>query len=175
MEPDTNLKFFLNDLKGFVNKRIRDRSLAEDILHDVFLKVQLKQSQLRRPERIYNWIYQVAQNTILDHFRKESRIIQLSDLDWGTDPINFNACVADYLIDLLPTLPDKYKEALQLTELGTLSQMELANQLGISYSGAKSRVQRAKQMLKDKVDEILIIKTDCYGNAIVCRDRVPCC
>jgi RNA polymerase sigma-70 factor (ECF subfamily) len=83
--------------------------------------------------------------------------------------------VSGYLNELLPTLPDKYREALQLTEIENLSQLELAERLGISYSGAKSRVQRARQMLKEKMDEVLIVKTDAYGNAIVCKDRTPCC
>jgi RNA polymerase sigma-70 factor, ECF subfamily len=53
-------------------------------------------------------------------------------------------------------------------------QKELAVRLGISYSGVKSRVQRARQMLKEKMEALYHIKTDGYGNVLVCEDRVPC-
>jgi RNA polymerase sigma-70 factor (ECF subfamily) len=172
---NANLSFFQNELKGFVHKRVKDKTVAEDILHDVFLKVQAKIGQLQDTEKITSWIYQITKNTIIDHFRKESKTIHACDLDWENDAPNFNACVSGYLDRLLPTLPDMYREALQLTEIENLSQTELAERLGISYSGAKSRVQRARQMLKEKMDEVLIVQTDAYGNAIVCEDRNPCC
>lgn len=171
----TNWSFFQNELQGFVFKRVKDKALAEDIVHDVFLKVQDKMSQLKESEKITSWIYQITKNTIIDHFRKESKSIQTSDLNWDDDTPNFNECVANCLNELLPTLPEKYREALQLTELENLSQLEFADRLGISYSGAKSRVQRARKILKDKMDELLIIKTDSYGNVIVCEDRGSCC
>jgi RNA polymerase sigma-70 factor (ECF subfamily) len=79
------------------------------------------------------------------------------------------------LQQLVLTLPQKYREAFQLSELEDVSQTQLAQQLGISYSGAKSRVQRARQLLRSKMEELLIIKTDPYGNVLVCRDRNPCC
>ncbi|MEP6736578.1 MAG: sigma factor-like helix-turn-helix DNA-binding protein, partial [Chryseolinea sp.] len=72
------------------------------------------------------------------------------------------------------TLPDKYREAIELTELNNLSQTDLADKLKISYSGAKSRVQRARRMLKEKMEEQYQIKMDAYGNAIVCENRTPC-
>jgi len=170
-----NLNFFQQELKGFVYKRVKDKALAEDIIHDVFLKVQSKMSQLQEQEKITTWIYQITKNTIIDHYRKQSRNIHAVDLDWEDDVPNFNECVTGYLNRLLPTLPDKYREALELTELKNLSQLELAERLGISYSGAKSRVQRARQLLKQKLDEVLIVKMDPYGNAIVCQDRSSCC
>ncbi|HTJ48595.1 MAG TPA: RNA polymerase sigma factor SigZ [Cyclobacteriaceae bacterium] len=171
----TNWSFFQNELQGFVFKRVKDKALAEDIVHDVFLKVQGKMSQLKESEKITSWIYQITKNTIIDHFRHKSKSIQASDLNWDDDAPNFNECVANCLNGLLPTLPQKYREALQLTELENLSQLELADRLGISYSGAKSRVQRARKILKDKMDELLIVKTDSYGNVIVCEDRGSCC
>jgi RNA polymerase sigma-70 factor (ECF subfamily) len=171
----TNWSFFQNELRGFIFKRVKDKSLTDDIIQDVFLKAQSKIGQLQASEKFAGWIYQITKNTIIDHFRKQPKTIHASDLDWDNDVQNFNECVSSALKELLPTLPEKYREAIQLTEMENLSQIELADRLGISYSGAKSRVQRARQMLKEKMDEILIIKTDSYGNAIVCRDRGNCC
>lgn len=170
-----NLNFFQQELKGFVYRRVRDRALTEDIVHDVFIKVQTRIGQLHEQQKLTSWIYQITQNTIVDHFRKASRNVHADDLDWENDVPNFNECVTRCLQDMMSTLPDKYREAIQLADVEGLPQLELAKRLGISYSGAKSRVQRARQMLKEKMDETLIVKTDSYGNVIVCEDRGSCC
>lgn len=170
-----NLNFFQQELKGFVYRRVRDRALTEDIVHDVFIKVQTRIGQLHEQQKLTSWIYQITQNTIVDHFRKASRNVHADDLDWENDVPNFNECVTRCLQDMMRTLPDKYREAIQLADVEGLPQLELAKRLGISYSGAKSRVQRARQMLKEKMDETLIVKTDSYGNVIVCEDRGSCC
>jgi RNA polymerase sigma-70 factor (ECF subfamily) len=75
----------------------------------------------------------------------------------------------------MATLPDKYRIPLQLAELEGLSQYEIAEHLAISYSGARTRVQRARKLLKEKMDALYHIQTDCYGNILVCEDRIPCC
>ncbi len=88
-----NLNFFQQELKGFVLKRVRDKSLTEDIVQDVFLKVQNKIGQLHEQEKLASWIYQITKNAIIDHFRRESRHLLLADLDWENDAPNFNECV----------------------------------------------------------------------------------
>jgi RNA polymerase sigma-70 factor, ECF subfamily len=170
-----NLDFFQQELTGFVYKRVKDRSLTEDIVHDVFIKVQNKIGQLHEHDKLTGWIYQITKNTIIDHYRKESRNLYIGDLDWENDAPNFNECATRCMQNMMTTLPDKYKEALQLADVENLPQLELAKRLGISYSGAKSRVQRARQMLKDKLNETLILKVDRYGNVIVCENRSKCC
>jgi RNA polymerase sigma-70 factor, ECF subfamily len=167
--------FFENELKGFVFKRVKDKALTEDIVHDVFIKVQDKIGQLHEPQKATGWIYQITRNMIIDHFRKQSKQIDVSEMNGHEDVLNFNECVENTLRKLLLTLPLKYREALQMAELENLSQIEIAKRLGVSYSGAKSRVQRARQMLKEKLHEALIIKTDAYGNIVVCTDRDPSC
>lgn len=166
--------FFQNELKGFVYKRVKDKALTEDIVQDVFLKVHAKLGQLKNTENASGWIYQITRNVIADHFRSKSKSIAHADIDWESDKQEFNHCVASCLSEMLVTLPSKYREALELTEMQNLSQIHLAERLNISYSAAKSRVQRARQMLKEKMDEQYLIKTDTYGNIIVCEDRVPC-
>lgn len=162
-------------LKNFVYRKVKDRATAEDIVQDVFIKAQSKLEQLKDSEKLSAWIYQIARHTITDHFRKKSKTIQPADLDWESNQHSFNECVAQCLSKLVTTLPGKYREALELTEMNNLSQHDLALHLHISHSGARSRVQRARKMLKEKMDELFRIKTDSYGNIISCEDRHPCC
>lgn len=172
---DLNWNNVQSQLKGFVYKRVKDKALTEDIVHDVFLKVQAKIHQVKESDKLFGWIYQVTRNTITDHFRKNSRSINPKDIDWESSPPNFNDCVSNAISELIPTLDEKYRIPLEMTELQNMSQMEVAEKLGLNYTTAKARVQRARQILKDKLEEILIIKTDGYGNVILCKDRGPCC
>ena len=94
---------------------------------------------------------------------------------WDSSPPNYNDCVSNAIKELIPTLPEKYRIPLEMTELQNVSQLEVAQQLGLNYTTTKARVQRARQMLKQKMEEMLIIKTDGYGNVILCKDRGSCC
>jgi RNA polymerase sigma-70 factor (ECF subfamily) len=163
-----------NELRAFVYKKVKDKSLAEDIVQDVFLKVSTHIESLKDSEKITSWIYQITRNVIMDHFRREAKSINSIDLDWESESANYNECVSLCLKEMLQQLPAKYREAIELTEFENLSQIQLAERLQISYSGAKSRVQRARQILRAKMDETYHIRLDAYGNAITCKNRVPC-
>ncbi len=164
-----------SELKGFVYKRVKDKALTEDIVHDVFLKVQAKIHQVKEFDKLFGWIYQITRNTITDHFRKNLKSIDPKDIDWESATPNYNDCVTNAINELIPTLPDKYRIPLEMTELQNMSQLEVAKKLGLNYTTAKARVQRARQMLKEKMEEILIIKTDGYGNVILCKNRKLYC
>jgi RNA polymerase sigma-70 factor, ECF subfamily len=164
-----------SELKGFVFKRVKDKALTEDIVHDVFLKVQGKIHQVKESDKLFGWIYQITRNTITDHYRKNSKVIKPSDLDWESAAPNFNECVSVVIVELIPTLPEKYRIPLEMTEIQNLSQLEVAEKLNLSYTAAKTRVQRARKLLREKIDEVLVVKTDGYGNVTVCRNRTACC
>jgi RNA polymerase sigma-70 factor, ECF subfamily len=164
-----------SELKGFVYKRVKDKAVTEDIVHDVFIKVQDKIQQLRESDKVFGWIYQITRNTIVDYYRKNAREVKTTDIDWESAPPNYNECVSGVISELIPSLPEKYRVPLEMTELHDFSQLEVAKKLGLSYTAAKARVQRARKMLRDKIDQVLIVKTDGYGNVILCRDRGSCC
>ena len=168
---DAHINMFHTTLKGYVYKRTKDRSLAEDIVQDVFLKAVKYRDQVKDPDKFSAWIYQITRNTITDHYRKISKIMEPENPGWASDGSNYNECAAKCLHQLIPLLPEKYRIPFQLADIENLSQTALTQRLGISYSGAKSRVQRARKMLKEKLTETLIIETDAYGNVIVCEDR----
>ena len=67
---------------------------------------------------------------------------------------------------IIETLPQPYAQALILTEFEGLTQKELARRLDISLSGAKSRVQRARKMLKIKLTECCRIEFDSRGTIV---------
>jgi len=170
-----NWKTVEENLRGFVYKRVKNKALAEDIVHDVFVKVQDKIQHLRENEKILGWIYQITRNTIVDHYRTNAKEIQVRDLNWESTPPNFNDCVSGVIRNLIPTLPDKYRIPFEMTELQNVSQTEVEKKPKLTYTAAKTRVQRARRMLRGKLEELLIVKTDGYGNVIRCESRQNCC
>lgn len=140
------------ELQKFIFFKVKNKQLSEDILQDVFLKIQLNVHNLKDSSKLTSWVYQITRNTILDHFRKDNNLFSLESIDIvdADNDINFSK-LSDCINNKINNLPNKYKEALLLTILKDFSQIELAEYLGISYSGAKSRVQRGKEKVKTLV------------------------
>lgn len=155
-------------LKMFVRSRVKDEDVVKDILQDVFLKVHLKIETLKSDTKTEQWLYQITRNTIIDYFRKAKENVdpeKIQIADEGVEPTNtsrFARCLSFFV----STLPEKYREAITLVELKNISQVELAAKLKISNSGAKSRVQRGKEMLKAKIEECCNVTSDRYGNIL---------
>ena len=143
-----------NRLKGFISKRIQNEADAEDVLQNVFCKIHQNIGQLEDADKLYAWVYQLARNAIIDHYR-DSRF-RAPDSEEILNAIavepkeqDVEEEVLSWLKPMIEDLPDKYSEALLLTDIQGLSQKELAEKLNISFSGAKSRVQRGREKLKE--------------------------
>ena len=162
------------ELVGFVYRRVRDKATAEDIVQDVFLKVYTRMDQLKEADKLRSWLFQITRNSIADYYRRQPKEVLAEDLDWDNESKPLNECVSSCLQQMISTLPDKYREAFELSEIHNLAQVDLAKKLNISYSGAKSRVQRARQMLRERMEEKYSIKVDRYGNVTVCENKLPC-
>lgn len=165
----------LNDvLKGFILSRIKNEAKAEDILQEVLIKIYLNLDKLRDETKLLSWAFQIARNVMIDVLRKspkedvldETPVLQEIDLN-----NELNAAMALWIPEAIKLLPEKYREAIYLTEIKGFTQKELAEKLGISYSGAKSRVQRGREKLKQVILDCCDIQTDTYGNIIDYQKR----
>jgi len=141
---------FAARLGQFIQARVSDPPAAEDILQDVFVKFQRQFHTFRDVQKIRGWLLLVARNAVIDHYRKRKTTTELPDslpaeAQENVTEMNELKMAFHRIID---SLPEPYREALVLTEFEGMSQKELAKRLGISLSGAKSRVQRAREQLK---------------------------
>lgn len=166
---------FATRLRYFIRGRVADDASAEDILQNVFVKVQQRLGTLRGVEKIEAWVHQIARNVIVDHYRSQRPTDELPDnLAQPLEDIADEAEKAGLLAAfrrMITELPEPYREAVQLTELEGLTQQELATRLGISLSGAKSRVQRGRAMLKDMLLECCRFEFDRRGGIVECEPR----
>jgi len=156
-------------LKRFVSNRIKNQADTEDIVQQVFIKVNNHLDDLKEKEKLSSWIYQITRNSMVDYFRKEKwndeLPAHLQTMDDYEEP-DLAQEVINCFESTIQQLPEKYKEALELSMLKGMSQKELSERLGISYSGAKSRVQRGREMLKELLTGCCHIESDRYGNII---------
>ena len=170
---------FENRLRAFVLSKIHDKSAADDILQELFIKIHSNIDKLKDETKIQSWIYQICRNLITDYFRSQNRnipneltVFNLDDED-GPDEVMTEAL--EDMVKMMDSLPPEYCEALCLIELGNLSQKAYAEKVGISYSGAKSRVQRARKMLKDSLMNCCHYEFDKYGTVIGIHPANCCC
>jgi RNA polymerase sigma-70 factor (ECF subfamily) len=164
-------------LKRFILKHVQDEPSAEDILQDVFLKIHTHIGNVKESDKLQGWIFQIARNAITDFYRAHKFMSDLPEVAYvPEDP--FNDIVSDllpYVKKLVDSLPYDYRQALLLTEYEGLTQRELAERLGISISGAKSRVQRAREKVRLMLLNCCHFQFDGLGRIIDYQPNCDCC
>ncbi len=167
-------------LQQFIRRRVSDDAAAEDLLQDVFLDIHQHIDTLRDVKKLESWIYQVTRNAIIDYYRSRRAITTLD----APEALQLSEELPDedIITELFPSvramvlsLPAKDRQALILTEYQGLTQKELAERLGISISGAKSRVQRAREKLKQQLLACCHFELDRRGHVIDYQPRCACC
>lgn len=164
-------------LREFIRRRVSDAADAEDILQDTFLKLARRAHELPEPAKLQGFLYRIARNAIIDHYRTRKETVAvpetlMAETDSATD--EWETLKAS-LRRMIHSLPERYREAIQLTEMEGLPQVALARRLGISVSGAKSRVQRGRQLLKEMLLECCEFEFDRRGRVHECVPRGKDC
>lgn len=155
-------------LLRFIRRHVADEAAAEDILQDVFLKVHTRLDTLADERKLASWVFQIARNAVIDHARAQRPMTALPEhVEAPEEPDD------DLVQELVPglgamldILPASDREAIVLADLSGISQRELAERLGISLSGAKSRVQRARRRLKEAFIACCQLEFDRLGRVI---------
>jgi RNA polymerase sigma-70 factor (ECF subfamily) len=110
----------------------------------------------------------------VDRQRRERPAVDLDDALPMPDAAEENEVLrdlADCVHRCIEYLPEPYREALRLTAFEHVSQKELAERCGLTLSGAKSRVQRARRMLVDLYRECCHLEFDTRGGVMSCSPR----
>jgi len=164
-------------LQRFLRRRVRDPEAADDLLHDVFVRVHERADTLRDAQCVESWVYTIARNAIVDRQRRERPVVDLDDALPMPDAAEENEVLRDLaecVHRCIESLPEPYREALRLTAFEKVSQKELAERSGLTLSGAKSRVQRARHMLADLYRECCHLEFDSRGGVMSCSPRDGC-
>jgi len=186
MQTEETWERFHAPLFAFIRARVADDATAEDLLQDVFVKIYQQIETLREAKKLESWVYQITRNTIIDYYRSKRPMLSLEEPEVLQLPEDLPD--NDSVSELFPavramvnSLPPQDRQALILTEYQGLTQKELSERLGISLSGAKSRVQRARQRLKQQLLACCHFELDTRGHILnyaphdgYCTDETCC-
>ena len=153
-------------LRAFIKSKITDDTATDDTLQNVFLKMHTGLASLKDETKLKSWLYQIARNAIIDHFRSQKPFVDIPE--WLPQPESdpgekVTQELSECLQPMIQLLPENYREAVILSELRGLTQKEVAKVQGTSLSGAKSRVQRGRALLKNMLAECCRLEFDHSG------------
>lgn len=168
------------ELRGFIHRRVRDSAAVEDLLHDVFLKIHAGRDRVKDPARLQAWIYRITRNAVHDWYRRRRAYEPMSrELEEQLAAPDAEEELARRLAPAIRTcierLPAAYRRVLIESDLNGVPQKALAERLGLSYSGLKSRVQRARRMIHEMLLTCCHFELDPRGRVIGYMPRAECC
>ena len=123
------------------------------------------------------WIYRIARNAIVEHYQSETTMQEYPEsiADPGAeDSDGAQKQISQCVLPFVQQLPEPYRQAVMLSEIEGLTQQEVADRLGLSLSGAKSRVQRGRAKIKEMLLECCKFEFDSKGTVIGYERREAC-
>jgi RNA polymerase sigma factor (sigma-70 family) len=142
---------------AFLERRVSDRAVAEDILQDAFVRSMEKSGDLRDDTSSVAWFYRMLRNAVIDQYRRAgSRNRALEGLarelsDAVEPPPELHDEICGCVSRLAETLKPEYAEAIQRVEVEGLAVQDYARQAGITGNNAAVRVFRAREALRKQV------------------------
>lgn len=188
-EPEPAWTHFLGGLRAFVSKRVPAQDV-DDVTQDALMRIHAGAPKLKDAGRTQAWVYSVTRHAVADYYRKH-RLAEVADplaLESAVDPASGSVErlgrpggdhspheeVLSWLRPMAEQLPAGYREALLMADFEGRPQREVAEVLGLSLPGAKSRVQRARRMLAANLDRCCSVELGPDGRVRDFRPNASC-
>jgi len=157
---------YRSSIKSFLHSKVSNTTEVDDLLQEVLIKSYDNLHSINKESSIKAWLFTIANNTIIDFYRKNDRYRDLEEDDlWYTEgDINIKQELTQCVEPFLDALPEDSARLLRVIDLEGKSQKEHAKDLGISYSTLKSRVQKGRVQLRKLFDECCHFELDRFGN-----------
>lgn len=145
-----------DEFRGFLERRLGDRALADDILQDAFVRSIDKLEDLRDPDAAVSWFYRMLRNAVIDHHRRrgtarralEAFAAELDTIDPAGEAHHHVCRCVSHLVD---ELKPEYAAALQRIDVDGVPVKDHATEAGITSNNAAVRVFRARAALRERV------------------------
>ncbi|MFB9055209.1 RNA polymerase sigma factor [Mariniflexile ostreae] len=147
-------KLFSSKLFSICLKYSRNYAEAEDNLQDSFLTIFSKIEQFKHKGSFEGWLKRITVNTVMQRYRKEKvfEIVNETAADEIEIDIDEEEVSLDFLLKCIQNLPDRYRLVFNLYVLDGYSHKEIAEMLSINIGTSKSNLARARQQLKDTIE-----------------------
>ncbi len=154
-------KLFSSKLFSVCLKYSRNYAEAEDNLQDAFLTIFNKIEQYKNKGSFEGWLKRIAINTALQRYRNE-KVFDIVNENIEDDvelEIDEDHVSLDYLLKIIQELPDRYRLVFNLYVLDGYSHKEIAEMLNINIGTSKSNLARARQTLKETIENYKTTKS----------------
>jgi len=164
-------------LKRFLHTKVNNEADVDDLLQEVLIKTYHNFHTIKESSSVKSWLFQVANNTIIDFYRKNKRTKALDEqANWHVEDENHvRDQLSDCILPFINELPEEQANLLKAIDIDNMSQKAHAEQLGISYSTLKSRVQKSRHSLKGVFDECCHFSIDKRGNLFDYEEKPSGC
>jgi RNA polymerase sigma-70 factor (ECF subfamily) len=157
---------------NLVSRLLNDREASDDISQEVFVRVYLHRKNYRRGAKFSTWLFTIAANLAKNEIRRRKRrrnwtsldelqeqlhdsSLQLMDPRGNREAEVDSAQIQGIVGAAITTLPERYRLALVLRDVDGLAYEEIAQVLRIPGGTVRSRINRARLMLKKKLEPML--------------------
>ena len=140
---------YSNDLKHFILSKVKDETITNDLLQETFLKIHTKLHTVRDLNKLRSWIFSIARNTVMDHFKHSNPTFEVAHFESETELPKEEHTEMDCLRGILSGLPKKYRDPIFLSDIKGLKQSEVAAQLKLPLPTVKSQIQRARKLIAE--------------------------
>lgn len=141
-------------LFGICLKYSRNKTEAEDNLHDSFMTIFEKIHQFRSQGSFEGWLKRVTVNTVLQKYRREqplTLVAEADDMEEEESALALEDIPLGTLLKLIQDLPRKYRITFNMYVLDGYTHREISEALGTSEGTSKSNLARARSILKEKI------------------------
>lgn len=165
---------YKSGLEFYILKKVKDKDIANDLSHEVLMKIYNSCCSDIEIRNVRSWMFQIAHNTTVDYLKNENRFTHEVPEDTETDETNAYKEIEKWVRPLMELLPEKYAVPLQLSDLEDLKQADVSKKLNLSLTATKSRIQRARKLLKEKIIECSNMETNSSGDLVFIEIKPDC-
>ncbi len=163
---------FRGRVSNLISRVLNDRESSDDLAQEVFVRVFVHRRNYRLGSKFSTWVFTIAANLAKNEIRRRVRrrnwfsldaltevfsdsIIQLADPTEGREQVMEREQLQGTVGQAIATVPEKYRLALVLRDIEGLSYEEISDVLGVPGGTVRSRINRARSMLKRKLQPLL--------------------
>ena len=157
---------YSEDLQRFIISKVKNNTVADDILQDTFIKIHTKLHTLKDITKLKSWCFTVARNAIIDYWKSTNKTVEIANFEAETTITENLHTEQDCLRGILKNLPKKYRNPLFLSDIKGLKQQEVANQLNQNLPTTKSQIQRARKLIAQGFIDCCGFKMNKEGNLV---------
>ncbi len=165
---------YKNAVRFYIQKKVKNEQIANDLSHEVLLKIYNSCCSTTKIRNMRSWIFQIAHNTTVDYYRSQSKFTSsIPEMENPELDSSFSGA-EEIVTSLMKLLPSKYSIPLAMSDIEGLQQKEVAQKLNLSLTATKSRIQRARKLLKEIIIDCSSQEMDESGNILSLKLKSVC-